>query len=128
MIDYNARRINMIVVLANARRLIEENEWGRLAAAMDEEGNPVKPDSPRACKFCLLGAIQRVTVDLKDTICYQDEANTISELHHVLGMEYDQSTRGVPSITHFNDNVAKSEADIFQLIDRTTERLITELD
>ena len=53
--------MNTKEVLIKARELISDpNNWTAHAYARDAKGERVEINSPAACKFCALGAVQRV--------------------------------------------------------------------
>ena len=51
-------------VLSQALKTISKpHQWVREEVAVDGKGNPVKPTSDRAKRFCMVGAIQRQQSD-----------------------------------------------------------------
>lgn len=46
-----------IVLRRTRERLADPENWTQEAHARDEYGHPVKPRSPRACCWCLLGGV-----------------------------------------------------------------------
>jgi len=50
--------------------LADPERWARFEAAYDDYGNAVSPQNPRACMFCLYGALQRIYGDeFKQPFC-----------------------------------------------------------
>ena len=48
--------------LEAAKSLIANpHKWAREAMAYDRKGNEVKPEDPEACRFCMVGALRRVS-------------------------------------------------------------------
>lgn len=50
--------------------LADPERWARFESAYDDYGNAVSPQNPRACMFCLYGALQRIYGDeFKQPFC-----------------------------------------------------------
>ena len=88
----------MIEKLKQARSLIERG-WCRGAYARDVESESVDIASPRACSWCLDGALKAVSVDY--------ETNKI----------VNRFTDGM-GLWAFNDAVAKGKEDVLAILDR----------
>ena len=54
-------------VLTDALALVSSpNRWAKESMAFDRHGNQVKPLDEKACRFCMVGAIQRVQPNAND--------------------------------------------------------------
>jgi hypothetical protein len=57
-----AAPLTVLETLQQTRELLSKPQrWTRGTLARDSRGLPVSPESPRACRFCVMGALYRVT-------------------------------------------------------------------
>lgn len=59
-----AEQDQVLAVLREARRLIAEVGWTQWAFARDVDSIEVSPKNPKACCFCLFGAVIRANSNL----------------------------------------------------------------
>lgn len=99
--------------LIQARELLsDESKWGKGALAVNHNGHYVNPHNVDACRWCLAGAIAKVSPD--DGTYIADVINPIAE---VFGLE------NWEEIADFNDSDMTSHEHILALLDRNIERL-----
>jgi hypothetical protein len=54
--------LTVLETLQQTRELLSKPQrWTRGTLARDSRGLPVSPEDPKACRFCLMGAMYRVT-------------------------------------------------------------------
>lgn len=88
-------------ILKKARELITDPEhWTRDTYARDAEGEYCNMNSPRAAKFCALGAIRRVSNSM--SLGYLDSDARVA-------MDMLARKIGGPSIAQFNDHHTHEE-------------------
>lgn len=111
--------IRMLDVLVAARKLIEKPEnWTKDTYARDSDRNPIWYIDPKACTFCLVGAVCRVLglAVFTETI-YDRILIALREiLFELYGARYDGPAE-------FNDDPDTSHEKVLELIDKTIERL-----
>lgn len=78
--------------------------WTRFVDARDHDGSEVNPRSPAACRWCLLGAIQRC---YRGTKRQQSVMNKIQD--HLLGYG---------TVALFNDSKYTQHEDVLELCRR----------
>lgn len=55
--------VQWVVILKKTRELISDRKhWVQDYAAIDNAGNPINPQSPNACAWCLDGALVRCSI------------------------------------------------------------------
>jgi hypothetical protein len=92
-------------ILIKARNLIENKGWCQFHLAFDKDGNYADPQSEKACKFSMLGAVSRYCGDN-----YQSAVNYLQEEASMY--------IGMRSIVLFNDAYAKNKKDVIELFDK----------
>ena len=86
-------------------RALLEGGWCRGSFAMDDSGKKENPDSPDACRFCLVGAVLRVC---------RSGTREIGEIVRALEKEL-----GSHDLVPFNDTHTK--AQVIAFVSRTIE-------
>lgn len=94
-------------VLRAAADLIEpEGAWCHGAYAKDRRGQTVPPDSPRAERYCMLGAIMRV-------VCHDDsERAVVSQAESMLHDAVDGVDVLSFGLLDWNDKPGRKQADV----------------
>lgn len=101
-------------LLRMRRLLADSSSWTKRASARDSRGREVQPSDPSAVKFCLFGAIAKVTSD-----------NCTSVTLVALDKELDKTAvqRGKDNDVTFNDAESTTHKDVLDLIESTRSRL-----
>lgn len=101
----------MIDELLQVRLLIEKEEnWTQKSWAKDGHGRPCPPRDPRACRFCLTGAVEKV-------VCQNDsQCQLLNFLNGVAAKEF-----GKQGVFAFNDELGRKHGDILGFLDRAIE-------
>ena len=106
----------VLSVLKGARELLSDPErWTRGAFARDRKGGPVTPFNPRACQWCVTGAINATS----SIGCACANRGAALALWKTL-VERGDHTR---LVAQFNDDPCTAHADVLALLDATIERL-----
>lgn len=109
--------VTVAETLELAQKLVK-NGWTRGAPARTYKGKPVDVDDPKACRFCMIGAISRSAHDLKDFRGYSERfTDAVVEVNRQMITEGNRR-----SIIGFNDLDAKKK-DVIALFQRTIDRL-----
>lgn len=103
----------MIEQLKQARDLIA-NGWCRGAYAKDESNKPVPPNDPSACKFCLYGALRKVT-GMGNEFYKKPEYEELCEIMR-------KQLGGALFLDHFNDS-KKNKRDVVRVFDKAIASL-----
>lgn len=76
--------------------LSDETKWTRGVLARDEEGNSVNPSHPKACQWCLMGAIRKTKAG----------PTAVQSLVDILGREQHRQylISDAEVLSHFNDS------------------------
>ena len=67
-----ARKKDLIKIFEEANKLISFKTWTRKTTARDATGKPVAFNDPTACKFCIMGAIDKAF----HTLVYEKKLST----------------------------------------------------
>ena len=102
-------------LLQAARDLLAKSGWCRGVNAKSERGKWASLASPRACKFCASGAIQRAGIERGAS------EETISEACQQLGIQASFQSIAV-GLVDFNDTVARSKQDVLRLFDAVLDK------
>ena len=100
------------LVLKKAKDLVKKG-WCTNASALDAIGEPVVPTDPRACRWCLTGAIERALCDINIHSPY-NQLMMNEQLEEILCDRYEQDHL---SLTEWNDNHLASQEEVVKLID-----------
>ena len=100
-------------VLTRAAELIETRGWYQGWFACDANGDPVLPDassyaastSPRACRFCALGAMRAIAG--RDDAAWHNAAAALNEVVR---------RDGYMSVDDFNDSVTRTQAEVISAL------------
>jgi len=93
--------------LIEVKSLIDTPEkWCKYKYARDSSGIPVSYKSPRACSFCILGAVRRVRIE--------EQLDVLRELRKFIPNK--QTNRRNLKLNIFNDNATHNE--VMALFDR----------
>lgn len=94
-------------ILIQARALIENSErWTQLAFARNEEGAKCPVTSPRACKWCATGAVQRIAY--------------LNNVSAALALTYLNTSSSEVDAIHLND--CRGHAEVLQMFNDAIER------
>lgn len=108
-------------ILREARKTLNSLEsWTKTTLALAEDGRPVDPISDDACRFCLVGAIYRVSGGWQKAAPLADLVDT---LWVRAGCPEPRSSWRAPTLTGFNDSPLTSHEDVLKLLDETIARL-----
>ena len=94
--------------------LIVARGWMKGNYAVDARGRTVNPDSPRAVKLCIIGAIQRVTQP------FASQAN-LGRFFMVEGALEEHLPKGFRTLSKFNNSPRVTKADVLACIDRALQ-------
>lgn len=128
-------------VLRNARELINDHDsWTTGANARDERHRDVHPVDPRACKWCLYGAITAAVFNVRENLLGKavnnherslanlETSQAFIEVRHAVALkvndyEEDEEPDMTSSrlITQFNDN--SRHQDVLAVLEQTIEDL-----
>lgn len=112
--------MNIKKLLLEASQLIQ-NGWHRGYYAADADDNKVQSNSPLACKFCALGAIERVTLSIPNRDM-RFVANV--ECRDLLNKAAQKLTGSFSTnMVEYNDKVASSTADMAKLFEEAIKGL-----
>ena len=89
-----------VSILQKVRKLLEKG-WCQNVLALDERNFPIRPSSSRATSWYLMGAFVSIIYDPKDY-------NSVFTTEHI-----------TVSLPIYNDDIAKTKADVLQVIDNT---------
>ena len=92
--------------------LADPERWCKRAAALDSGGGMAIPESPRACRWCLVGAMWKVIHDLKSGAYFKLRQALLSRL-----------PAGIQALGEFNDNPMTTHRDVLSLLDRVIREL-----
>lgn len=102
-----------VETLKAVRDLISDpDKWTKGALARGEQGKPVNSRASNACRFCLFGAIDRITQNSTYADNIADEICVTLAQRGYLGGPVD-----------YNDSPSTKHPDILDLVDSTIERL-----
>lgn len=105
----------LIDILERAKVLLSFSNWEREGnAAVDQLGRRTSPDNPYATGYCAIGAIWAVG----DNDYWSGRATSL--LHNASLDKHHESA------AQFNDWVASSKDEIFDLYDATIEMILSE--
>ncbi len=95
------------------KQLLTPTTWCQQDYAVDVDGNRTSPNSPTACKFCILGAFEKVTKEVYDTF---------PSVHRILLHDAvaDITKDGFKAVSVYNDQANSFEA-ISTLLDKYEE-------
>ena len=103
--------MTIIKALQEVRKLLRNDVyWTRHESARDANGKFCRPDSPKACQWCLEGAVVRVTND--DTYL---RIQVIDALDQTIDTHTD--------IPEFNDDYLTTHQDVLNVINLTIKRV-----
>jgi len=106
-----------IEVLQYARTLLERPDgWTQGVGARDASGEPVSPYDPRACRFCLFGALERAGKVVGDRDALHAAYALVCA---VLGFRFPSESL---FLIDWNDIPGRSQRDILELLDRAIAR------
>jgi len=94
--------------LNKAADLIEEKDWCKDTYARDADGNAVSEYSPSAVRFCMLGAIAKVSVG--------ESREFIAAIQH-----FEKTTKCL-SVTLYNDANCTSKTDAIKALRSAAEK------
>lgn len=97
-------------VLTKARGKLERG-WNRFTAAKDENGRGVPADSPRACSFCLYGAVWSVV-----KVCPESIEVLLRRARNTLSPEDQNET-----LYAFNDADGRTQGEVVALFNKAIE-------
>lgn len=102
----NARQL-----LEKTRQLLSEpRRWTKNFAALDDRYEPVPVQSSEACRFCLVGAIERC----RDGDCYSSVPEVFRVLEEVAGRD----------AVLFNDDMSTTHEDVLNVLDEAIRRIL----
>lgn len=104
MEDKEAKRL-----LRKARKLLIDKGWTTKHFARDKYSHACEPTSKRACRFCILGAVEAASNDWPKRC----ELKNILEIHLESGI----------SCAEFNDTPGRKKSEVLDLFDRTIASL-----
>lgn len=92
-------------VLKRARKLLDkESAWTKWTFARDANDAPVDATDPKACKFCLIGALERAAWDM----CLPGWVGAVPAL----------TDATAASIPVWNDNPTRTHAEVIAALDK----------
>jgi superfamily II helicase len=98
----------VLEILTRARALLsEEVNWTQNSFARTADGVPIQAEDPKACKFCMVGALNRANF----------EANTNWWVERIAATDVLRCAIG-GSITGYNDNPYCQHSNVLKAFDR----------
>jgi hypothetical protein len=109
-------------VLTRARDLIASG-WVQHTLAVDEHGASVQPESERAVKWCVIGAMEAATYYEPESVPHAYMMKYMQTLWNAANLNYmiDVKSGNIPVV---NDTVLKSHEQIVHLFDKTIAHVI----
>jgi hypothetical protein len=96
-------------ILNSAADLLEQKEWLQDYLARDHKGAIVQPEDPRACAFCMLGAIWHFTfTEIDGQLIKNDTQAAKDAVSRVLGFELNDNGQ----LAMYNDALARSKEEV----------------
>ncbi len=91
-------------------REILANGWTQEASARDAEGEPLFSTDPRACSFCILGAVWRA-------VGYENqmESRLVYALRNAIGED--------AKLVSYNDTPGRTQDEMLALVDKAIENI-----
>lgn len=114
------RPLKQLNILKKARTRVEKG-WVAHEIATDANGNPVEPDSPEACEWCLSGALQAAAYEYGNPKAaathrrIDEAARTI--LYANLGKKGFQKVNAVITLANLNDNIITNKDEALEYLD-----------
>lgn len=109
--------MNSIELLTQTKSLIANpDNWIKKKNALSAKGREVKPSSNRACKFCLLGALDRVSALNGFTYSVRNEAIYRLEIEVKQVSEY-------RCVHWYNDAPKTTHSDVIAILDNAIQTL-----
>lgn len=109
--------MDTIEILKSARKLIEKPEnWTQDTRARNENGDGVHVDDPSACRFCIVGAIAKVTYPAPT---YSGEGSEVLADLDGLAIDY----YGFSCIESFNDYRKRKHEEVLEFFDTAIANL-----
>ena len=96
--------------------LSDESNWTQQGAAIDINGCVVEADNPRACAWCLSGAMKLAAYRLTGEVSFYN-------LHAYVAKAMLRLNKGERLIPYFNDSPRTSHANVMNVV-RETKRLL----
>ena len=111
-------------ILVEGKAIISNPEqWGKLANGFDATGQITKPISPRACRWCANGALNKARYDGGYSMKVLNRARL--ELANVIQVLVDKSSISFSScfgiLTGHNDAERTTHAEIMEVFDEAIE-------
>ncbi len=100
-------------ILSRAREILTPPEaWTQGASGRDAEGYACNVHLPRACSFCLMGAVAKAQGELKGSV--EAGAGAYQTLNRVVGRE--------ERLDLFNDDPQRTHSEILEVFDDAIAR------
>jgi len=109
--------MNSIELLTQTKSLIANpDNWIKKKNAISAKGREVKPDSNRACKFCVLGAFDRVSI--LNNVSYSITKDAIYRLENEVKQVSD-----FRCVHWYNDAPKTTHSDVIAILDNAIQTL-----
>lgn len=102
--------ISEICLLGNASDFVKRG-WTQVSYARDKKDNSVSPLDPKACKWCLVGALRKASSEDPTYMRRLDRLKVSANVHRSL-----KDFINYGSLTNWNDEDGRTQAEVISLL------------
>lgn len=118
MEDENTFKENTLKILYRTKELLERG-WNKYAFALDDNNWRIRYDDPKACSWCLTGAIWKANFEL-----YPEVVSTLQKTpYKIIFRKMLDILKLDTNLTKWNDQPERKKEDVIDLINKTIKEL-----